>query len=264
MTDGSTAPAQAPAKKGGRCVALGCAAMLGCCVLFVVFAAVREAMKSPEQKAAEAKARAEHMAGLKQKDAQVARELSRKFAAIARQLPAATALAELPCPELKGKVAQLTPADPGFFGQFDDAGYVLAKDSPHVWCRSSKLDEAKQLLAKVAANQDYYFSRVETVADDLAKKPYLGVFYPVDARLPKVGADGKTFSPGTFDGWVVLVELSTGKPVRITRFTARSSDTVKDRYVKVVGIKVGADMQKALDDDFHQNFLAAALDAIGR
>ena len=86
----------------------------------------------------------------------------------------------------------------------------------------------------------------------------------MDDRQPKVGDDGKTFSPGVFDGWVVVVELATGKAVRIARFTAESSDKVTDRYVRVVGIKVGADMQKALDEDFHQNFFAAALEAIAR
>lgn len=36
------------------------------------------------------------------------------------------------------------------------------------------------------------------------------------------------------------------------------------RYVRVVGVKVGADMQEALDDDLQRNVLAAALEAILR
>jgi hypothetical protein len=265
MTEGSTAPSSPPApKKGSRCLALGCALMLGGCVLLIGVAAVREAMKSPEQKAAEAKARTEHMAALKEKDRQAAVELSRRFAAIARQLPAQSALAELPNPELAGKTVAFTPADPGFFGQFDDTGYVSSRDSPHVWYRSTKLDEAKQYLAKVAKNEDYYFSKVESISDELSKKSYVGVFYPVVDLLPKISEDGKTFVPGLFDGWVVVVDLATAKVVRIARFQARSSDKVKDRHVKVVGIKVGADAQKRLDEDFRTNVLTAALEAIAR
>lgn len=250
--------------KGSRCVLIGCAAGLGLCVILAVIGHVRNALKSPEEKAAEQKAAEDAQAARKQKGLDMARELSRKLAAIARQLPAPNALEEKPAPELKGKVVQMTPADAGFFAQFGDEGYVAAKDSPYAWPRSSHLEQARTVLKKVAEKQDFFVAEVENVVGEIEKRPYVGVFYPVDLRQPALSDDGKTFSRGSFDGWIVLVALETGKPLRQARFTAASSERVEDKYVKVAGVKIGADMKKALQDDFNQNVIAQALNAILR
>jgi hypothetical protein len=262
-SDATQLPAPAP-PKGGKCLGLACLGMVGFCVLFIAFAVIREQLKSPEEKAADAKRWAEIKAADRQKGQEAGLALAKKFAAIAKVLPAPATLAEKPAPELKGKVVKFTSADAGFFGQFDDTGYVAAKDSPYVWYRASKLDEAKGFLKKVAAKEDFYPPSLVNLADEFAEKRYLGVIYPVEVHLPKMAEDKKSFAPGFFDGWVVLVELDTAKIVRQARFTAESSDKISNRGVKIVGIKIAPDAQKKLEENFHTNFFAAALEAIMR
>lgn len=253
----------APPKKSGagKVVLFGCLGCLGFCVLFTAFAFVREMLKSPEQRAAERRANEELMKASHERVLETGRALSATFAKVARQLPAPDALREIENPAFKGKSVEMTPADAGFFAQFDDVGYVSTRDCPAMWFRSSKLEDAKTVLAQIARKED--FSEASVIGADSAvrEKPYFGVFYPVLEKLPKVGKDQK-FESGFFDGWIVVVELETGKPVRAVRFQARSSDSVESKSYKVAGVEVAGGAEKAIQEDFKQNFLLAALTAV--
>jgi hypothetical protein len=254
--------AAAPKTSTGRKIlAVACAGCLGLCVLFAVLGAVLEALKTPEQRAAEQKAREDASNAAHQKTLDTARALSATFASVARQLPAPDALQELENPAFKGKSIELTPADAGFFAQFDDVGYVSTRDSPTVWFRSSKLDDAKEVLAKIAKKEYFFDVSVTSADEEIRAKPYFGVFYPVLEKLPKTTSDGK-FESGFFDGWIVVVEVASGKPVRIARFQARSSDEVESRSLKVAGVRVAGGIDSAIQEDFRTNFTLAALTAV--
>jgi hypothetical protein len=246
---------------GVKVLALGCLGCVGLCVIFAVIGMVIEMLKSPEQRAAERKEREDASSAAHQKTLDTARGLSATFASVARQLPAPDALQELENPAFKGKSIEVTPADAGFFAQFDDVGYVSTRDCPTVWFRSSKLDDAKEVLAKIAKKEDFFDFSVSSADAEVRAKPYFGVFYPVLEKLPKTTSDGK-FESGFFDGWIVVVELSTGKPVRIARFQARSSDSVESHSLKVAGVKVAGGIDSAIQEDFRTNFMLAALTAV--
>jgi hypothetical protein len=74
---------------------------------------------------------------------------------------------------------------------------------------------------------------------------------------------------GYFRGWVILVDAKSQEPLCQTPFTARSSPKVTDRYVALGprdpdhSIKIGANMKKAIEEDFTNNFWGAANQAIG-
>lgn len=94
----------------------------------------------------------------------------------------------------------------------------------------------------------------------IMKNKFLMVYQPLYHLQPKL-VDKKTFLPGYFDGWMIYVDFTNGKPLGHARF--QSFTTLYKVDTKNLGLGVGplsipilntTDVQEELDKDFRKEF----------
>jgi hypothetical protein len=142
---------------------------------------------------------------------------------------------------------------------FGDTGIKRLSDPAAPWYRGQRFDDLEQAMTDNATQADWNFRAIATVAKRYDEQNFLAVFVPLTEVLPKVDADGKSFSAGFFRGWVIIVDSKTREPLCQTQFSARSSAKVTDRFLRIgphddSGMKIGANMKKAVESDFTDNF----------
>ena len=276
----------------------GCLTLVGLFALLLISYAVHRARMSPEERAAEDK-RFQEQADARRKqrekeeaDRKAAEEvkkekvrraqqeggrpaaeaLVRKLTLMRRQLPRPSELAEKPCPaSLKGEQVTYLPADYVFFTQFAETGFKpLENPDPKLWYRGASLEQAEKALVAGKTPAEWDMPALAQVSASFDAQSYLAVFLPLNQRWPELHQEKKTFSSGVYQGWVILVDARKQEPLCQTKFEAFSSDKVTDRYLSIGprdpehSLKIGANLSKAVADDFTENFWKAANQAIGR
>ena len=134
----------------------------------------------------------------------------------------------------------------------------MPKDDPHLWYRGYIISAFQKALT---GKNDYGF---QEASDAFPKVDYLAVFMPISQSWPVIHLEDKTFDPGTFQGWVILVDAKNLVPLGQTSFSAQNSSEVRSLRVKVLGDWVGSTLPEKLEGEFTGQFWGNANRAIVR
>jgi len=285
-------------KPATKVVGIGCLSIVGLFALLMIAYGIHRALETPAERAAEDKKIADADAARqkerdkKEADARAAEELEkekvrraqqengrpaaedlvRKLTLLRRQLPRVKDLVEMPCPaSMKGEQVTYLPADFTFVSQFAETGFHQLEDPySNIWYRAVVLDQAEKALTAGKTPSDWDTPTLASVSATFDSESYIVVFLPLSQSWPKLVSDNKTFISGYFRGWEILVDAKKLEPRCQTLFEANSSEKVTKHYLALGphddehSIKIGADIGKAVADDFTTNFWAAANAAIDR
>jgi hypothetical protein len=285
-------------KPATKVVGIGCLSIVGLFALLMIGYGIHRALETPAERAAEDKKIADADAARqkerdkKEADARAAEELEKekvrrarqengrpateelvhKLTLLRRQLPRLKDLVEKPCPaSMKGEQITYLPADYIFISQFGEAGFQPQENlDPHMWYRAVVLDQAQKALTAGKTPADWDTPTLASVSATFDSESYIVVFLSLSESWPKLMGDNKSFVSGYFRGWEILVDAKKLEPQCQTLFEATNSAKVTDHYLALGphddehSIKIGANMGKAIADDFTNNFWSAANEAIGR
>jgi hypothetical protein len=245
----------------GAVIAVPVIIVAGSCLVGALYYAAM----SPEKRAAlEAKENAEHAAA--------AKAALKRLTLIAQSLPAENELKQQPCPaDLEQKKIGYLPVDAAFFSQFTADGFAPKQDPTYrkyfsqekdyegVWYRAWEFSSIRQALtSEPRDNKLLADSYDDLLAKGLQERGYLAVIYPKKESLPVIHGypRGKTVTlePGSFEGWVVLVDVKEARPLCQAAFSAANSDKVS--------FGAAQDPLAAAFDDFEDTFFRACEAAI--
>jgi hypothetical protein len=236
------------------------------CLLCVVAAYIYDASLTPAERAAQKAERDSKWEAKKQKDNTTIDAFLNKFRELRYRLPRLPDLREQLCPTpFTREHIDYLAVDYPFLTQFTDSGFEpMQNPEPHLWYRGRIIQYIQGGLTegKTPAERNTY--SLLATGEEFENVPYMAVFVPTSQRWPTLNKDNKTFTPGYFRGWVILVDAKTMTPLGQTQFSAESSSDVWSVRFKIVGTKVGSDIKTALENDFTNQFWEAADGAIAR
>lgn len=236
-------------KTGKVVIGIGVLCVL-CCGGPLVALGIQEATMTPEEKAARAAA--------KQAEMDAGKAVEAGLVALAGKQDAFDPLTwddTKACDD-----AQITAS----LGEYGDKTLML-----------TDFDELDMLARRVGGEPDYnapesYFGELRQVRmpgdftasygydpDDsdyrsLSKFPVIGLFVDLEAIEPTT-FDDESFEGGWYDGYMVIVDVSTQEPLCWKRFGAENSEVVEFEE----GFSEDYSMKRAIDKDFEKNFKAA-------
>ncbi len=147
--------------------------------------------------------------------------------------------------------------------QFTGAGVVPDAHLSHMPDRAPEVQALVESRVLSTEGASWSAADLTQAAQKVLGAPHLIVYVPLRYRAPETAANN-TFKGGLFDGFLVVLDGPSGRPLCHARFQAANSDRVEGGIgVKVGGIKVAApSMQARLEEDFRQDFLRSSQTAL--
>jgi hypothetical protein len=244
----------------------GCLGMILLILLMVAVTHIYDASLTPAERAAQKAERDAKWEAKKQKDNTTIDVFLNKFRELRYRLPRPQDMEEQLCPTpLTTEHIDYLAVDYPFVTQFTESGFEpMQNREPHLWYRGSIIQNVQGCLIERKTDAERHTSTLLANGEQFENVPYLAVFVPTSQRWPTLSKDNKTFQPGYFHGWVILVDAKTMKPLGQTHLSAESSSDVWSLRVGIAGVKVGSDIKTVMEDDFTNHFWEAANGAIAR
>jgi len=177
--------------------------------------------------------------------------------ATAASPPSTTGLVERACPdtEIEQKswsARKLLTVDRDYLVRWTDPEFETAEDADAdwAWLRSEALQQVSKGADKLDPS-DLHGDRERT---------YLAVFHSTDKARPRIDGSG-AYTPGHFDGWLIVVDLLTTEAICQVQFSAGSSPRITEQATGEGTIR---ERQEAVDEDFQEVFGDQATAALER
>lgn len=175
--------------------------------------------------------------------------------AVAASPPSSRGLTEKGCPDEEigakdSSYRQVLTVDREFLVHLADPDFDASDDdnTDWAWLRSEPLREPSKGTDKYTDDQ---------LSSD-RQRHYLAIFDSSDKAAPEVDGSG-TFTPGHFDGWLIIVDLMTQQTVCQAQLQARSSPRLADAQEGSI-----RERQEEADEDFQDQLDTQAQAALER
>ena len=217
-----------------------------------------------EEKDQAAKDRVNRLQAEKDTAAWLVTKVVDRMKVVRSKLPTLTATsASKKCPFMDSTAVQYLYTSVKEMNQYQENGFVrdstLYSDGPP---HSRILQIIYDNYGKSVSPEEWDRAEVSIAARRILAFKYLGVYVPLVYEAPKI-VDDKKFDSGYFDGWIILVEASTGKPLGHIRFEAFSSEKIENSRIKVgvgpLSVPItGEGIDQKMREDFRDRFFEAS------